>query len=57
MHYWPPPLLPTQMESVLTQVIAIMEAIETDLTAILARMSLALITATLIRSVGLIIRT
>lgn len=57
MRYWPPPLLPTQMESVLTQMMAIMEAIETDLTATLARISLALITATLIRSVGSIIRT
>jgi hypothetical protein len=45
------------MESVLTQMMAIMEAIETDLTATLAGISLALITATLIRSVGSIIRT
>jgi hypothetical protein len=36
---------------------AIIEAIETDLTTTLARISLALITATLIRSVGSIIRT
>jgi hypothetical protein len=46
------------MESVFTQVIVITAAIErTHLTAIFARISLVLITATLIRSIGLIIRT